>query len=248
MALSVFSGDAFASSSRNLTIFAEPNMVASLTKIARIYSQKNNVVVSINFNSSSELMADVDSGEPADVFISAHPGWIETLKQKGLVDVYNIGYIARDKMVLITPKDNKNIPPEFSSEKKVSLEEALQILNNYKATLITDQDGNSSGKYSNDLIKSLTLNDLKLSAKLSEDKSPVLSLIKEAPEHYGLLLTSQINKKEDWQIIATAKESHIFYQALVIAGDNMETAREFLKFLKSEAAKTTLRENNFIIE
>jgi molybdate transport system substrate-binding protein len=238
--------NSFASPSRNLTIFAEPNMVLALTKISRLYSQKSNVIVAINFNSSSDLISNVDSGEPADIFISAHSGWIETLHQKGLVDVYNNGYIAGDNLVLITSKSNPNLPEELRSE-KLSLEDALTVLNRNKSTLILDYEGNSSGKISNDLIKNSAFLDIRLFHKLAEDKSPILKILRGNTESYGLLLKSQIKDQSDFQILAAKKDGNIFYQVLVIAGDNMEIAREFLKFLKSDGAKKTLGESGFIV-
>ena len=243
--LNVFPANSFASQGRNLTVFAEENMVTALTKIARLYSQKNNVVVSINFNSSAELISDIDSGEPADVFISAHHNWIETLKQKGLVDVYNIGYIARDDLVLVTYKDNKNIPDKL---KKITLEEALKTLNQLKATIVTDQEGSSAGKHGIDLIKSLSLNDLQLFIQLPEDRAPILNSLKENPEHYALALVSQLKDNQNLNIITQGNGGEIFYQAFVIAGDNMDTAREFLKFLKTRPAKSIFRENGFFVE
>ena len=240
----MFSGSAFAAQSRNLTVFAEQNTVVPLTKIARIYSQKNNVVVSINFNSSAELLTDIDAGDPADVFISAHHILIETLKQKGLVDIYNIGYIARDNLVLTTSNENKKIPDKLKNPK---LENSLRILNQEQATVITDQEGSSSGRHSNDFVQSLSLSDLKLFAKLPEDTSPLLNTLKENPERYVLLLESQIKNKDNLKVVSRSSDGKIFYQAFVIAGDNMETAREFLKFLKSNAAKTAFKESGFSV-
>ncbi|NBV07255.1 MAG: molybdate ABC transporter substrate-binding protein [Proteobacteria bacterium] len=245
--LCVFSNNSFAAASKNLTVFAEQNMVPAFIKIARLYSQKNYTIVSINFNSSGELISDVDSGEPADIFISAHAGWIETLKQKGLTDVYNTGHIARDRLVLVTSKNNPNILPQLL-QKNLSLEESLKILNQFKATLIIDQENNSSGKCSNDLIKSLELYDLKLFLKLSEDNSAGLNFDNDNPRSYAMLLESQIKNKPNLKVLAKQKASNIFYQALVIAGDNMETAREFLKFLKSKQAKIILSESGFIVD
>lgn len=236
--------NSFASSSRNLTIFAEPNMVVALTKISRLYSQKSNVIVSVNFGYSSDLIHEVDSGEPADVFISAHSGWIETLRQKGLVDVYNIGYIAIDKLALVTSKSNPTLQAELVTG-KISIEEILKILDQNKSTLILDSEGNSSGKFSNELVRSLALENLQLFNKLSEDKSPILNIVKSNSDQYALLLKSQVKNDRNLQILATKEDENIFYQALVIAGDNMEVAREFLKFLKTEAAKTIFKESGF---
>lgn len=240
----VFTNNSFASTSRNLTVFAEPNMALALTKIARLYSQKSNVIVSVNSSPSTDLISDIDSGEPADVFISAHHGSIETLRQKGLIDVYNIGFIATDKLVLITSKSNLGLFPELQV-KTLILEEVLRVLDNKKATLIIDYDGNSSGNFSANLVSRLNLHNIKLFNKLAEDKTPIFSLIKNSPEHYALLLASQIKNDPDFEILAEKKDSKIFYQALVIAGDNMEIAREFLEFLKSDAAKKILEQSGF---
>jgi len=242
-----FAQNSFASTSRSLTVFAEPNMALALTKIARLYSQKSNVIVSVNFNSSHDLINDVDSGEPADVFISAHSGWIENLRQKGLVDVYNIGYIAQDELVLATLKSNPTLPSELLGN-KTSFENALKILDQNKSTLIIDNENNSSGAFSNNAVKNHNFENLKLFIKLNEDKSPFLSIVKNHPENYSLLLASHIKNDSEFQILATKKNEKIFYQALVIAGDNMEIAREFLKFLKSNSAKAILKESGFITE
>lgn len=239
--------NSYASPSRSLTIFAEQNMVASLVKISRLYSQKNHVIVSVNFNSSAELMNEVDSGEPADIFISAHTGWIESLRQKGLTDVYNSGHIARDKLVIVASRNNLNIPA-ILCDKKISVEEVLKILNQQKAVLLTDPEGSSSGKFSTELLKSMDLSDVKIFTKLSEDKSTALDLTGDNLESYAILLASQIKNKPNLKVLASQKEANILYQALVIAGDNMDTAREFLKFLKSEPAKNIFRENGFVVD
>lgn len=237
--------NSFAAPSRNLTVFAEQNLSFALTKIARLYSQKSNAIVSLNFNSSYDLINEVESGEPADVFISAHTGLIESLHQKGWVDVYNVGYIASDELVLVTSKTNPTLPAELS-EKKLSLEESLKILNHNKSELIIDSEGTSSGKFSADFLEKFPLENIRLYNKLSEDKSPLLSTIKNNQENYALLLASQVKTDKDLEIIARKKDEKIFYQALVIAGDNMEIAREFLQFLKSDQAKTILKQSGFI--
>lgn len=244
--LFLFTTGTFASPSRNLTVFAEPNMVIALTKIARLYSQKSNVIVSVNFNSSYDLISEIDSGEPVDIFISAHHKLIESLHQKGLVDVYNVGYIAGDELVLATSKSNPNIPAELA-EKKLSLEESLKILDQNKLTLIIDNNGNSSGEIGDMVIENLDLNDIQLFRKLSEDKTQFLNIVKSNNQNYALLLKSQVSNENDFQILASKNDLNIFYQAMVIAGDNMEIAREFLKFLKSDSAKIIFKQSGFLI-
>lgn len=240
-----FSQNSIASPSRNLSIFAEPNMAVALTKIARIYSQKNNIIVSLNFASAADLMMEIDSGEPINIFISANPEPIESLRNKGLVDVYNIVFFAEDELVLVSSKNNKTnlILPE----QNLSLYSALTILNNNKSSLIIDDVTSSSGKFSEDFIKKAKLNDLKILQRVAEDGGSIADLAAMS-EHYALMLKSQAYNKKDLQILVDKKDGDIFYQALVIAGDNMDNAREFLKFLKTHATKDILRSSGLKVE
>ena len=48
--------------------------------------------------------------------------------------------------------------------------------------------------------------------------------------------------------LSCCSDKNIFYQAFVIAGDNMDVAREFLNFLKTPNSKNILRNSGFIVE
>lgn len=242
-----FATSALASPSRNLTIFAEPNLAIALTKIARAYSAKANVIMSLNFSSASNLINNIDSGEPVDIFISAHKGWIDSLHQKGVVDVYNVGFIAQDNLVLVTSKSNPTLPAAFQNT-NFTTKDSLALLNESKATIIFDDEGSSSGFYAKSFFDQNAYPEIKTFSKIAEDKTSFLTIIKSSQENYALLLESQIKNKNDFQIIATNDGENIFYQALVIAGDNMDVAREFLKFLKSEPAKKIFKASGFIVE
>lgn len=236
---------AHSSSGKTLTILAEQSMAVALTKIARLYSQLSNVIVSVNFGTAYDLVNDVDSGDPSDLFISAHEPSIETLKQKGLVDVYNIGYFASDNLTLAT--DQKNLNAKVIFEPNSSIESALKILNQKKAALIIDNEDTSSGMICSNYLKPFKFDKIKLIEKLPEDKTPIVKIIKDNPQHYALMLSSQSAKYDDLVIIATKENINSFYQALVIAGNNMEVAREFVKFLKSKDATRILKESGFVV-
>lgn len=241
--ISLLASRSFAAGSRSLTVFTEPNAVAALTEIAREFSQKTNTIVSVNFDLSPDLLSDIDSGDPMDVLISAHPELIESLKQKGLVDVHNAGYIAADRLALVTSGVNGNAFSEM--KKNTSLEEALEILNQKNAELLIDHRGNSSGRFADEFLRNRNLPALRLLNKISEDKSPILSIARKNTTLYALLLASQIKNEKDFVILAEKSEADVFYQALVIAGDNMDVAREFVKFLKTDAAESILTKAGF---
>ncbi len=244
--LLLISSSAYASQSRTLTIFAEPHIALPLTKIARQFSRASNVIVSINFTSADNLIYNIDNGEPADIFISGHNNWIETLHQKGVIDIYNIGYVAQDQLVVATPKENDLIPQKLL-DNNLNFIEALKILNNEKSAIILDEDGNSSGFFAKAILEKTALSDARVFSRLSEDRTSLLNTIKSNKNNYSILLASQIYNKPDFKILAKNSDTKIFYQALIIAGDNMEVAREFLKYLKSAEAKIFFKSYGFIV-
>ena len=235
---------AWASNSRNLTVFAEPTMASPLTKIARIFSQKNNVIISINFSSAFDLVNEIDQGAPANVFVTAHPQIIDNLRQKGLVDVYNVAYIANDFLALCTSKKNNSFPIALL-KKNISFEDSLRVLNKNKLNLVLDHEGVASGVFSKQIIQNLSLGDIQIFNKLPEDKASIIRDIENNKDTYGVVFLSQLQKNHQLRTLSIKRDENIFYQAYVIAGDNMDVAREFLNFLKNPISKRILQESGF---
>lgn len=231
----------------NLTIFAEPNTTYALTEIARSYSNNRNVIISINFNSSFELIQNIDLGEPADIFISSHPSWLETLKQKGLVDVYNLSNIAKDQLVLITSADNKRVTDDLIKDSE-PISETLRAINNARIPLIIGSDYSSLGRYTNQLVRDANVKEQYLYRKVNEDKKSIIEFLRENKDYCGIVLASEVKNQNQIRILRVITEVDIYYQGVVIAGDNMEKARDFLKYLKSDEAKNLLNKNGFIVE
>ncbi len=243
LGLSSFGDSAFASQGRNLTIFAEPNMATAISKIGRLFSQKNNIIISVNLNSSEDLASTIESGDPVDIFISAHNDLIERLRQKGLIDVYNVGFIARDELVLITKKTNPNLIKNACSR----MEDCLKSLSQNKETLVIDYSGSSLGEISKEVLRQGNFTDLILSERVPEDKSSSIEkFLKSDEKLFALVFRSQL-RDANLTVVAQSANRNIFYQALVVAGDNMESAREFLKFLKNPTSKNILKESGFIL-
>jgi molybdate transport system substrate-binding protein len=231
----------------SLTIFSEVNMTYPLVKIARLYSEQKNVIVSVNFNSSSELIQNIDAGEPADVFIASHPVWIETLKQKGLVDVYNLANIAKDKLVLVTSKKNPRISI-FDVAAISDINKVLKLIVSRHIPLIVDSKDTSLGKYTSAILDSAKIPDHKIYHRVNEDKKSIADFVNDNDGYCGIIMASSLRNYDNITVLKNIDDSEIYYQALVIAGDSMEKARDFLKFLKSEQAKTVFAENGFIVE
>lgn len=244
---------AFTKTLPNITILSEPDMIVPLNKIARLYSEENNLIISANFKPSSELIREIDEGEPGDVFISSHTDWIESLKRKGVIDVYSLTNIARNKLVLITSENNKKITSnDIEGSKKKGINGALKILNEKKIPLIIEPPQSSLGQYSRTIIKNAGTYKQKVYYRIPEDKKSIADLVKINNDsdgyNSGITLSSSVKKDDHIIILSKIDDSEIYYQAVVVAGYNMDAGRDFLKFLKSNKAKRILEENGFTVE
>jgi molybdate transport system substrate-binding protein len=232
--------------SSSLTIFSESNMTYPLTQISRLYSAQSNTIVSINFNSSSELIRNIDYGEPADIFISSHPSWIETLKQKGLIDVYNLTNIAKDSLVLVSSISNKEITPQEIA-KTNDITKILKIINKKRIPLIVDSEFTSLGKYTASILKTANIKNHKIYRKVSEDKKAIIDFIDENDEYCGIVMASSVKNYKNIVVLKEIPNSEVYYQVLVIAGDNMSQGRNFLEFVKSNEVKEILSNSGFVL-
>jgi len=97
-----------------LSVFA----AASLTEVVKEFAdsfQVDHPKVSIktNWASSGTLARQVRNGAPADVFISAHPQWMDYLVNEGLTFMHQ--NVARNQLVMVTHQTEEWVAPDLTS-------------------------------------------------------------------------------------------------------------------------------------
>ncbi|MFT6332674.1 MAG: molybdenum ABC transporter molybdate-binding protein, partial [Lentimonas sp.] len=204
----------------SITIFSENSLAFPLVKISRLYSKNNNAVVSVNFDYSEQLIDNISNGEPADIFIASHSDWIKDLQRKGLVDFYSFANLAKDKLLIITSKNNKKLNIEEVKQIK-TVEKMLWRIHRDRVPMIVDSKATSLGKYTDDILRKVNIKNHRIYRRVSEDKKPITDFINESDEYCGIVLASSINNYKNVVVLKEIEGVEINYQALVIAGDNM---------------------------
>ena len=244
--MQITGNQAYSANSKNLTVFCEPSISAPLTKIVRNFSQKHNTTIIVKFGSPFNLIEKIDAGEASDVFISANFDAIELLRHKGLVDVYNIAFIASDNLSLVTSKKNKNILLDLQN-KNLTLEAAIKILAKNRSFLLIDRQGYSSSYFAEKLLNNIEVGNLHIKKKLPEENTTLVEDLSKNDKLFALTLFGQVVNRNSLYAIQTKENPVLSYQALAIAGSNMEVSREFLNFLKSNFSKEAFREAALIV-
>lgn len=91
-----------------LNIFAAASLTEAFTEIGRAFTAANpGVDVVFNFAGSNQLATQIAAGAPADVFASASPIQMSTLMDTGQVSRGTPRTFARNRLVVITPRENR---------------------------------------------------------------------------------------------------------------------------------------------
>jgi len=102
---------------RVLTVFAASSLTDVLQQIGSAYTADTGHPVRFSFAASSVLARQIESGAPADVFVSADQQWMDYLQTRKLIQPATRVDIVSNSLVLIAPADSKltlKIAPGFA--------------------------------------------------------------------------------------------------------------------------------------
>ena len=90
-----------------ITAFAAASMTNVINDINAIFTRNTGMKVTPSYAASSALAKQIESGAPADVFISADIAWMDYVQERKLIKNNTRFNLAGNRLVLIAPKDSK---------------------------------------------------------------------------------------------------------------------------------------------
>jgi molybdate transport system substrate-binding protein len=229
-----------------VTIMADSSMSVAMAQMARDYSQRSNVIVSTSFLSNLEQQQQINEGAAADVVVTPNLAWIEDLKAQGLVDVYSQMPIAKNQLALVGPLAS---PLNVKLANGFPTAALIQLFGWEQSFVIGSPDMLQEGVYAKEALRNLGVaGDLEEYTLYIKRLDQMFDMV-ENHNAYGIFFYSSTIGRAGIRVLDLfPDDSHkpIEYDAVVIAGDNMEQARKFIKYLQSEVAKSILRENGFL--
>jgi molybdate transport system substrate-binding protein len=99
-------GRSAAGQGSNITVFAAASLKNALDAIAADWRKKTGNPVTISYAASPTLAKQIESGAPADLFISADLDWMDYLQKRNLIDPKTRRDLLGNKLVLIAPKNS----------------------------------------------------------------------------------------------------------------------------------------------
>jgi molybdenum ABC transporter, periplasmic molybdate-binding protein len=224
-----------------LTISAAASLKDSMEEIKTIYTKDNpNIKLTYNFGASGTLEQQIEQGAEADIFISAAPKQMDSLKDKSLIQDSSRINLLGNKVVLIVPKDSSLKLTSFNdvgndSVKKIALGEAKSV---------------PAGQYAEQVFTKLNILDkVKNKAVYGKDVKEVLTWTESANADAGVVYETDAKTSSKVNIICEAPSdsySPVLYPAAVLKDSkNSDAANEFLKYLSSDKSKAVFEKYGF---
>ncbi len=232
------------SQSGDLIVFAAASLKNALDGITAQWKKETGKSAKISYAASPALAKQIESGAPAQVFISADIAWMDYVEKKNLVKAGTRSNLLGNRIVLIAPKDKAkavDIKPGFDIAKVIG-DGRLTVANVASVP---------AGRYGKASLEKLGVWD-KVSGKLAqaENVRAALLLVSRGEAPAGIVYQTDAASDRGVTIIGTFPESThppIIYPAALLAGATHPDAAAFLAYIKSSKAKPLFEAQGFSV-
>jgi len=243
--ISVFILPVSVPAAEKVMVFAAASTTNAVTDIGKLFVEKKMGEFTPSFASSSTLAKQIESGAPANVFISANKKWMDYLEEKRLIDSATRFDLLSNRIVLIAPADSElskvEIAPNF---------DLVKLLAGDKLAM-GDPDHVPVGMYGKKALEALGVwRSVEGSVARAKDVRAALALVERGEAPLGVVYATDAAITDKVKVVGTFPEdSHppIVYPVALVEGAETPAAKSFLEFLKDPEAKTIFEKYGFTV-
>jgi molybdate transport system substrate-binding protein len=229
---------------KSITILTDESLIVPLNVLARDYSRAHRMSVTTNIGNTPAHIIAIEEGAEANVLITPNQRWIATLQQKGLIDIYSRTPVIHNRMVLTgaqymrmpTPLNPSSTLRDFSNN-------PLDFMMNFG-----DPALNAEGIFGIAILRKMGLiGEFEPHYHFFSSMYEMMETL-EMPDSVGFTYRSEALLFPNVRILQsfdTETSPPVSYEAVVIAGENMEEAREFITYLLSDHAQAIFTRYGF---
>lgn len=231
----------------DILVFAASSLAPPLQQIAALYEAQKNIKLRFAFASSAALARQIEYGAPADLFITAHPLWLERLAARQQIDSNSARAIAGNRLVLARPAGSANSTANVR---------ALLLAPDAGRIATGDPASVPLGMYARDSLRSLGLWEA-VGPRLAPAANARAALlqVERGMVSLGILFASDVAGSSRVTIVAeipagsagsAGSSGQIQYLAVLVGrAPDSETAAQFLLYLTSPEAQEVFLQRGF---
>lgn len=232
----------------NVTVFAAASLKESLNSAARQFEAATGHKVVVSYAASSALAKQIESGGPADIFISADLDWMDYLEQhKQLVSGSRVT-LLRNQLVLVAPALDTALS---AAGLKIAPNFALAAALGAGTLAMANPDAVPAGKYGKAALETLGVwNTVQNKVARAENVRAALAFVSRGEAPFGIVYRTDALADRGVRIVDTfPADAHpaITYPAALVAPGKSSAAALFLQFLRSPAAAANWERFGFTV-
>jgi molybdate transport system substrate-binding protein len=231
-----------AQSNASLLVSTAASLTDVMQEIKTNYQQsKPGVTINYNFGASGALLQQIQQGAPVDIFISAGKKQVDTLEQSGKLVAGTRSILAKNRLVLIVPKNTVGVTSFFNLTR-----------DNIKKIAIGEPRSVPAGQYAEQVLQQLGIYE-KVKAKFvyANNVRQVLAAVESGNADAGLVYRTDAKISNKVKTVVAADDKYhspiIYPMAVLKQSKNVAAATEFIQYLSSEQAKAVLKKYGFIL-
>ena len=237
-------GPGRAAHAQDVVVFAAASLTNALDEAVKLFERQGGARCRISYAASSTLAKQIESGAPADLFISADLDWMNYLEQRHLIQSATRRNLLGNRLVLIAPTDSDvhvEIKPGFD----------LAALLKGGRLAMADTDSVPAGEYGKAALERLGVwNSVQPAVAPAESVRAALLLVSRREAPLGIVYVTDAAADPRVKIVGVFPGSThppILYPAALTADSKNPSAARLLDFLASLAAKPIFEKEGFTV-
>jgi molybdate transport system substrate-binding protein len=224
-----------------ITVFGAASLTNVLQDLADGFTRETSVPVHFSFAASSALARQIESGAPADLFVSADVDWMDYLSERHLIQEASRRELAGNRLVLIAPTDD---PLVLHLAPHAALRAAL----GNGRLAIADPESVPAGRYARQALEHLGLwNDIAGRYIGAESVRAVLAYVDRGEAPLGIVYRTDAlidHKVRTVDVFPEDSHPRIVYLA-ALTRTAKPSAQRFMRYLDSAAARVAFKSYGF---
>ena len=224
------------------TVFAAASLKNALDDVVKAYGGASSRKVVVSYAASSALARQIESGAPADMFISADLDWMDYLEKKDLINPRTRQNLLKNRLVLIAPAASKSAlktGPRFG---------LAQALGNDRIAM-ADPASVPAGKYGKAALEYLGVwNEVGAKVAPAADVRAAMLLVSRGEAPFGIVYSTDALVDKGVRIVDDFPENSyppIIYPVALTSTGKAAGAGEFLNFITQGQARAIFEKYGF---
>ena len=233
-----------AASAAEIVVFAAASLKEALDDAVRVYDAQSGDTVKVSYAASSTLAKQIESGAPADLFISADLDWMDYLQQHDLIQPGTRKSLLGNRLVIVAPTD---------SDLKLDIKPGFDLAGALKGghLAMANPDSVPAGKYGKAALEHLGVwNSVRATVAPAENVRAALLLVSRQEAPLGIVYATDAAADPGVKIAGVFPEdTHppIVYPIALTADSKNPNAARLLQFLTSPAARPIFEKRGFTV-